>query len=302
MRIEQLFVVFAIVLGTLAHAHEGHDHGSNNQAVRSMARSSELRGTRLGGVPVAQNTPYASSLELRPSWKSATGWVGMENLAEVGVRVSTGFQVSYLQEFNVNLQNPSGTSSAFSIHNGYLKGRLDSLLKSVDGSLSLSLDPVFYLPTDHELRQAGFVTGIRNDIRFAKRVSNSFILSATESPIFYVYSQSGTNATGDFRANPLFENRISLTSDFLISERVTLSIPLIFAATRYAYYKADTISGDRWGYSVRLYPELSYIMGNHSAVGLAFNSDSIVARDFSALTIGDGFSKSTLQLILQAWI
>lgn len=250
-------------------------------------------GTSVAPVaaPAKSDAKIVGILDLRPSYLPASGEFRTENMIEGGYKFNKTVQVTYVQFFNTNLFAPKAderTGVSLSNEGGFIRTRLSKLLTS--GDLTFSMQNRAYLPVRTVDRDRGMITAVRQYLTLNQKISKVVSLTAMEIPILHLYSKSGLGA----RANPSFENRVYLIGDIQLSDKLSLSVPVMFHVTKNRDHagKAGATTFFAW-----INPELGYEVSDNLSVGVGYYSDNLVNGDGSGLSINEGLKAGVFQLV-----
>jgi len=268
------------------------------------AESLEAPGSSTVAIEnTAVESKVIGNIDLRPSYTSKAGEFHTENYVELGYQFNPKTQVSAAHNFTTNLYDPQAADSSLKLAavDAYLRAKFNKIWVSSDTKLSLSYQPRFYLPITQANRDAGMLTAIRNYLTLTQELTDSISFSTVLLPILHVYSRSGSVASdGTAKANPFLEGRVYFVTDFTLTKKLSLSLPVMFHATRYANFQAGAKLNNTWGYFMWVFPEIIYALTPQIGVGLAYYSDNLVKEDLSGFTFGEGLEKGITQLVLQA--
>lgn len=252
-------------------------------------------------VPASDEGRVVGLIDLRPSdvFKGEDTF-RMENAAELGYRFNPKLQLTYKQEVWGNLVQP-GSSAApnnFFIRDGWVDVLCDKVISSEDQSLFFTYEGRAYLPTFETRRNAGMVTAIRNYATVGKKLASWMTVSATETPIAHFYSQDSFMG----KANPAFENRFQLKAGINLTSKLSVSLPLIWQATKMRTSQGAAKSGI-WDNYVWMNPEIFYAVDPHLVMGLGYyDVGSLIKNDLSDIQIGDGLRDGVVQMIFKAML
>ncbi len=254
-------------------------------------------------LSTAAGAAVTGGLDIRPSWVTKTGEFHTENNVSLGIKTTTDLEVSLVHNFNANLfqpvvEEPGGLAP--SAVDAYLKAGFGPLWKSDDSKVSLSYSPRVYLPVREAARASGQVTAVRNYFTLKQKLGSMVTLSAVEVPILHLYSQPGAVTGGTASANPIVENRVYLIGDVQLTEKLSLSIPVMFHATRYRPFLVGAKNDNAMGYFLWVNPELTYAVSDKLSVGLSYYSENLIAGDLGSTTLNDGFEQGVAQISLAA--
>ncbi len=248
-------------------------------------------------------------LDLRPSYLSNSGAWYQENWAELGVKFGADTKLSYVQLFNNNLYDPTGRQSGpeFLLMDGFVRGRFANLLDVPSSGFSISYEARAYLPTRESLRSIGMITSIRNYVMFKQKLSDNFSFNLWEVPIPHIFSQAGgqmilPDGTQVETAAPVFENRVYFVPELsLANGKVLFDFTLVHSAARYRDYKDSVKLNNDWGHILWAYPEFTVEVSPGIALGVAYETESLISPDFSTFTIRDGLQKGAVRGVLQLY-
>lgn len=245
-------------------------------------------------------------LDLRPSWITKTGGFTTENTAEVGAKVTPDTSVAYMQGFNTNLFDPTSpelnSGMRLELSPGAIRTKVNNLWKNESEGLTLSYENRAYLPIDTASRDRGFITAFRNYIRLSKSFTDRVKVALSDAVIPIVNSRNGNiGSTGLASPNSIFENRLYLETDLQLTDRLSISLPLMFHQTRLANYRADAINNDSWVFYVCTGPEIDYAITENFTLGLAYyNVDSFFTPSLSKAQFGQALESGEFQFVLTA--
>ena len=245
-------------------------------------------------------------LDLRPSWITKTGGFTTENTAEMGARITQDTSISYMQGFNTNLFDPLSPEVSSGVRlelsPGAVRTKINNLWRDDRAGLSLSYENRVYLPIDAASRERGFVTALRNYIKLSKSFSNTLTLTLSDAVIPIIHSRSGNvSPMGLASPNGVFENRIQLETDLQLTEKLSISLPLMFHQTKLANFRADAIGNDSWTFYICTSPEIDYAVSENLTLGLAYyNIESFFNTNLSKSQFGQALESGEFQFVLTA--
>lgn len=238
-------------------------------------------------------------LDVRPGYLPKSGEFYSENAAELGAKIGKNAQLSYFQAFNSNLlsRNEATTGVAPSMQPGYIRGKLNNIWENAENKLKLSYEQRLYLPVTEAQQNTGLIFASRNYFKLNRKINDTVSLTLSEIPIFFLNSRSGVGAGATARANNIFENRVYLIADFTLTEKLSLSIPLMFHQTRTGNY-GEAANANGWSHFVWTAPELDYQVAANTTLGVAYyNNDSLMAADLSDTNISGALESGVVQLV-----
>ncbi len=250
---------------------------------------------------VSSDFKVLGNFEVRPSYKSNLGEFHSEDSALLGYQFNKNNNVVYKQEFNTNLYDPklSQASSGLNAYlvDGYLRERLNNIVSM--GNFSLSYEGRQYLPTWSVRREAGMITALRNYAKVKYQATPQFAVIAEEIPVIHFYNQAGSLTSKGPAANPVFENRATLGLEYLVSDKLKLSLPVFISDVRTRSYRSDASNNAKWIHKVWINPELFYSVNANLTLGMGYYSENLIKNNnFSETAISTGFEQGTTQLIL----
>ena len=274
-----------------------------------MRKSSLLHGLELTiwgtliafAVTANAEPPIApmGMLDIRPGYLPLTGEFYTENAAELGAKIGKNAQLSYFQAFNSNLLSRAETTTgvAPSLQPGFIRGKLNNIWENPANKLKLSYEQRLYLPVMESQQNQGMILASRNYFKLSRQMNEVLKLSVYEIPIFFLNSRSGTGEGAAAKANNIFENRVYLMADIQITQKLSLSIPLMFHQTRTGNY-GEAKNANGWSHYVWTAPELDYEVAANTTLGVAYyNNDSLMAADLSDTNFSGGLASGVFQLV-----
>lgn len=286
-----LFVGFFFgFLALAAPQNQDEETGSQLKDLQMLESSGALSNGKWLGVLDFRPT---ASLKGQDSFR-------FENSAELGYQFSPSFSVAYHQDFWTNLYNSSlvGGSEGLGLkaQDGFFDWYRDRVLESSDKTLSLSYEGRLILPVMSSRREAGLLSALRTYFIIGKKFSEFVTVNLIEAPIIHAYSQSSHNG----KANPLFENRVSLQVALNLSKNLGFSLPLSWSATKMRKAPGAS-SSDAMDHFVWINPELTYSVDSNYSVGMGYyDTTSLIRSDFTAFQIGEGLEDGVVQVFLRA--
>lgn len=267
-------------------------------------RSITLGVGLVSSLSFAADTPAVrvkGSIDIRPTWVTQTGAMRTENELEAGAQLTPDVSITYVQDVLTNLYSPKDETSTglkADLSVGFIRTRVNNLLKWDNDQFSLGYQSRVYFPTDRAAQNRQQILAARNYFTVSRKVSDSLKLTVSEIPIFFINNRAGV---GD-AANPIFENRVYLIADVQITEKLSLSFPLMFHQTRRANYSATAANNNDWSFWVWTNPELDYALTPNYTVGLSYYNDaeSLMTTDMKKFQIGKGLESGVLQLVFYA--
>jgi hypothetical protein len=245
-------------------------------------------------------------LDLRPSWITKTGGFTTENTLEIGAKLNADTSVAYMQGFVTNLYDPVNLAEnrgmKFSLDAGAVRFQIKNIWKSEGNGLALSYENRIYLPVDLGSQSKGIITSIRNYLKLSKSVSDNIKVTLSDAVIPIINSRSGNSSSaGVFTSNNIFENRVYLITDIQLTEKLSLSIPVMFHQTRAANYRSEASNNAAWSFLVWTSPELDYAVNDHLTLGLSYyNNESFFSSNLSKAQFRQAFESGEVQFVLTA--
>lgn len=258
-------------------------------SVVSTAPVSNLGARVIGGV------------EFRPSWTSSLGEVHSENWAQLGYQMNPNARLFYRQEFNTNVFNPGVSSQGLGLYanDGSFRFQWKDFAK-LTSTLAASYESRLYLPTLAVKRNAGMVTSLRNHLKLTQNIGAMTSVSLEEVPILHIYNRAGNVSLRGVEANPIFENRLTLSFEIKPTTSLKFVLPLILHDVRFRDFQTGAKNNNSWSHKLWIYPELTYTVSPQLMIGLAYYSDNLVLTNFAETNVGAGLEKGITQLILNA--
>ncbi len=255
-------------------------------------------GTSTTTAATESDSKITGMLDLRPSWTSAQGEFHMEELVSLGYQFQKNVTLDFNHNFTTNLLNPSDAVKGVSPSavDMFARLKVNNVYKFESVPVTLSYEARAYVPIVDALRDAGMVTAIRNYAKFSTDLTSSIKLTLSEVPIVHIYSVPGSGKS----ASPAFENRIYLIGDFKLTDKLSLSVPVMLHMTKYREF-AGAANSATWGFFAWVYPELGYEINDNYSVSVAYyNNDSLVASDMGSTNFGPGFESGVFQVAFTA--
>ena len=138
--------------------------------------------------------------------------------------------------------------------------------------------------------------------RSSKKVNDRLQFTLSEVAIPIVNNRSGiVSKTGEAVANKIFENRVYLVTDIQLTEKLALSLPVMFHQSRTANFRSDASQNASWSFHVWTSPELDYAMSENLTLGVAYyNNDSFFTPNLSKSQFGQALESGEFQFVLTA--
>lgn len=234
-------------------------------------------------LPFAVPNKFFGTVEFRPSVDQEHGGHFFDHeRVELGYQWGSRLRVSYVQDFFTFYQK-TGIES----FDGYFKIEVPRLLEIPEAEIAVDYESRLGLPTFQEKRDAGLIVFWRNSFKISKEFNRWFGISIQETPIFYAYSRAGYEVApasaeeAASEANPWFENRFSVGPEFsFFAKRLSISLPVVFRATRFRNYNESANNNDNWLHAVGFFPEILYQVTSDFYLGATYESGSLVRSDF----------------------
>lgn len=246
-------------------------------------------------------TEFGLALDLRPSWESGRGAIHLENEVALEMAFSPRLHLGYTQEFQTNLFEPTSAQSEGinpQAHDGYLRGDFSEIWESAQ--INFSWESRAYFPTHAPERDAGLITALRNYAKLSFRATETLELSLWEVPIVHIYSRSGSTGAEGPEANPIFESRVYLSTNFsFFNKKLSFKIPLILQTIRHASFAEGAKHNNSWSHILWVYPELTYALSEKMSIGLGYYSENLIVDNFSKTSFSRGLQKGVTQFIFQ---
>ncbi len=278
--------------------------GMRSHAVTTTAKTTPTqKSTATLSTSGIQATGY---IDFRPSWISKTGGFTTEDTVELGAKLSADTSLTYMQGFNTNLYDPVSPASAsgmkLEILSGAIKTKVNKIWENQASGLSLAYENRIYLPIDAGSVKTGNLTAIRNYLKLSKAISNTVKLTMSEVMIPIINTRPGNiSSDGIATANNIFENRVYLITDIQLTEKLSLSLPIMFHQTRSGNFKAEAANNSAWSFYVWTSPELDYELTPNLTIGLAYyNNESFFTPNLSKTQFGSALESGEFQFALTA--
>lgn len=260
-------------------------------------------GSTTAEVVAPSDQKIIAGIDVRPSFDPAPGVFRTENALELGYQFAPARSLSYVQFVTTNIHTPGEELGLNpSIDQGYLRGVVGKILTDESNGLSFGYSNRLYVPTASFDRDAGVISSFRNYFNLTKKFNDTVSVTLSEIPIFKLNARGGTGFGETGRANPVFENRVYLTTDIQITDKLSFSMPVMFHQTRFADYRIDAKNNASWKFFVWTYPEITYALTSGTSVGLAYYSANLIQADLSGLDMEKGLTNGTVQLAFTSYL
>jgi hypothetical protein len=245
-------------------------------------------------------------IDLRPSWITKFGNFTTEDTVELGAKLTADTSLTYMQGILTNIYDPNSPEAASGmkpqLDAGAIKTKVNNIWKSDSDGLALSYENRVYLPVDEASQSRGMITAIRNYIKLSKSVTDNLKFTLSEIAIPMIHNQSGiVSSVGGASANKVFENRVYFIADLQLTQKLSLSMPLMFHQSRTANFRSDAANNASWSFHVWTSPELDYAVNDNLTLGLAYyNNDSFFTPNLSKAQFGQALESGEFQFVLTA--
>ncbi|MBI4404797.1 MAG: hypothetical protein HY537_11580 [Deltaproteobacteria bacterium] len=258
-------------------------------------------------VPAPTESGIIGSADLRPTYAGKSGTFTTENEFSLGYKFNKNFSLSYFQDVNTNVYNPTVGPDKGGLNMmadfGWLKAKLDNIWENKDMGLSFSHEARVYTPTEKESREAGFVTAVRNYLKLKQDFGSTVNVQLHEIPVVYAYTVPGKEGKDGTAANPIFENRIYLIPEIAFTPSLKLSVPVMLHMTRNRDYMVGAKNNNDWSFKLYAWPELAYSINPKVIVALAYRTENWLGSTPSGAAAGfemsEGFKSGVAQASLQ---
>lgn len=274
--------------------------------LNSNANAETAPTTQAVAAETSQQIKATGYIDIRPSWITKTGNFTSEDTIELGASLTKDTSITYMQGVLTNLYNPTEGASNIGLNPqldaGAIKTKIKNIWKNDSQGLSLGYENRIYLPVDEASQSRGMITAVRNYLTLSKKVNDRVKLTVSEIVIPMFHNRAGTvSSTGVASANKVFENRVYFITDIQLSEKLSLSVPLMFHQTRTADFRTDASNNASWSFHVWTSPELDYAVNDNLTLGLAYyTNDSFFSPNLSISQFGQGFESGEFQFVLTA--
>lgn len=289
-----LFLGIALLVPIFSISAETSKPTTTTQKLKAVAKENE------SGV---QATGY---LDLRPSWITKSGNFTTEDTIELGAKLTKDTSLTYMQGVLTNLYDPTSPEATSGmkpqLDAGAVKTKVNNIWKNESQGLSLGYENRVYLPVDEGSQIRGLITSVRNYFKLSKALNDEVKFTVSEVLIPMIHSRSGTvSSDGKAAANGIFENRLQLITDIQLTEKLSLSVPVMFHQTRTANFRSDAANNAAWSFLVWTSPELDYAVNDNLTLGLAYyNNDSFFTPNLSKAQFGQALESGEFQFVLTA--
>ncbi len=265
--------------------------GSHQPDATVVVDSSSFAAESNTSVPRRVFASLFTSFQFRSLSGSAEAW----NQLRLGYRFTNNFSLGYNQGLLYDLRRTGIEGSNLRWDDGLIRVRWEEAFRV--GRVPVTLDQNYFLPTSRISRLQKTIGGFRNRFTAHFNVSRTFGFEIEESPTLFWHQANGAVIGGEPWANEAFRNAIILTPTFRRG-RFAFYMAVYFQTSRYRDYPLDRWNGGAWRHRVFLWPELTYRLSDHVELGVAVQTDSLVANDFSSLTVERAFKNVTSSLEL----
>lgn len=245
-------------------------------------------------------------IDLRPSWITKTGNFTTEDTVELGAKLTADTSLTYMQGVLTNIYDPNSPEATSGmkpqLDAGAIRTKVNNIWKDDSRGLSLGYENRIYLPVDEPSQSHGMISAVRNYVKLSKKVNDQLKLTLSEVATPMFHNRAGTISTaGIASANKVFENRVYFITDIQLSEKLSLSVPLMFHQTRTADFRSDAANNASWSFLVWTSPELDYAVNDNLTLGLAYyNNDSFFTPNLSKAQFGQALESGEFQFVLTA--
>lgn len=274
----------------------GKDLAAEPYRASTSPRSQKIISTRQ--AKKASASKLIGSFALKPTYQHNTDSFFFEDTAELGLKVSEQFSISYFQDFNLMLSETESATSGLVSKDGAGKLSFNKIAESEDKTLAFSDEVRIYAPTDDAKRAAGMMTALRNYFKLSRKLSPAVTIQAMEVPILHLYSEDGSvGDKGKKVANPIFENQIIFELNAKFSEGVALVLPIKYCVTKNRSY-AQAENDGAWTYFMAAYPVFNFTLVPNVTLGVGYNTGNFVSDGDYGVTWNDGIAEGAFQLSL----
>lgn len=258
----------------------------------ASAVSASLANAEVVGTPAA---PPAAPVQLfgmyytAAQYQPVSGDIDAWNLARLGVRLSKNFNISYNQIMLNDYRTRANAGFNFRVDDGFIRTKWNRI--AGNDELSLGLEQHYMIPVSETSRRKTMFTSFRNRLLLDYKPTSTFNITFEESPILFLHRDNGTTSlSGVGAANELFRNWFVVTPTFsLLDEKLKVYLPLWVQNSRFRTFDADTSRSGAWKHSIFLWPEIVYTFNSNFELGIMTMTGSLVASDFSGLTLDSAF-------------
>jgi len=270
-------------------------HGGHSEEPELNARLNEDKATPWSRLSL--------SADLRPSSSVGAENFFMDNELALSYQISESFSATYTQRFQIGLnmtalELPESGPDFHEHHDGFLQ--VNAANFGSVGKTSLSYEGRLYAPTNPEKRNRGFVTALANFIKATIPILPFAKLCLTEGPVFHAYSQSEFDGEEGVVTNPLLENRMSVSLDFLfVKDTLRISFPIFWHEFFHHSSRQNGEFANSWTHALWISPEIIWKITDDTQVGVAYHSENLFGGYRYALNLNDGLGGGAFQVVYQ---
>jgi hypothetical protein len=291
-----MFLVVALITGLSTFSLYAEDNDPGAEAIEadtgSLQQAVQPPATRVTGA-----------LELRPSVSRDKTYT--QNTIELGYKFNPNLSIGYTQYFETNFFDGQTQGLGLIGNDGFLRLKLANVWESAAKDLSLGFETRVYMPTYPDRAAQGYLGMWRNYATLTWKPTSRFSVTMQEIPIVYAFDRPGTYAadgTPKGSANAIFENRIYIIPAFDITQKLSLSFPILLNMMRHRNFDVAAGHNDNWSFVLWTWPEITYAIAPKSTLGLAFMSENLMTDNLGSFALGGksgGISTGSTQLILR---
>lgn len=238
---------------------------------------------------------YTGLFETRPTWGTRQGNFSTENYYEFNWWPKANRRFSFGETFFT--QPSTNKVQEMYAGDGYVRYQLKDIKKNDQTGLTVSTEFRANLPISSKSRDTGFITALRSTVIIAVPITSNARFEFRETPVVYLYTESGHESPIGAISHPIFENRVTLGPIISINERLVLTAFINFSLVKFRNYKADASHNNELFPDLSFTPELDWAATSSSYVGIAYRTEGLMVRDRAGMILNNNPGGGSLQLV-----
>jgi len=268
-----------------------------------VAFAGKAKSNRIDPSILRSNTPTVSNqnlfsglIEMRPTLGTLKGNFSTENLYEIHWWLEANKRITFGETFFS--QGDASGKQAVALGDGYLRYQVRDFVKNETSGVTLSGDFRANLPLGRNSQEAGLITALRSTLLVTLPLSPSTRFEIRETPIFFVFKDSGHVGSQGPVAHPIFENRFSMGPVFNIGSTVTLLTPVYFFLTKYRNYQQGAYHNEDLWPDLSFSPEIDWQITENIYVGASYRTEGLLVQDDTGFVLSPNAGSGSAQLVL----